>query len=123
MSPLAGTADAGTSGVLRRDTPSACSSRTVVASVNGRRPPSTFSSVERLSLASSAQRLPGDPATGDLLTNGIRELPALLGGKLLVRRRHRHPCWTDLGTLPDAQPITNPHKAVLAVTAPAGGRL
>src|ERR1700712_3310555 len=40
---------------LRSETPSACSSRTVVASVNGRRPPSTFSSVERLSLACSAK--------------------------------------------------------------------
>ena len=32
------------------------------------------------------QRLPGDAATGDFLTNGVGDLPALLGGKLLVRR-------------------------------------
>jgi len=54
MSPLTAMAGTGASAALRKDTPSACSSRTVVASVNGRRPPSTFSSVERLSLASSA---------------------------------------------------------------------
>src|SRR4051794_29288959 len=39
---------------LRKETPSACSSRTMVASVKGRRPPSAFSSVDRLSLAWSA---------------------------------------------------------------------
>src|SRR6266567_9308437 len=54
MSPLTAAATGGGSCPLRKDTPSACSSRTVVASVNGRRPPSTFSRVERLSLASSA---------------------------------------------------------------------
>src|SRR5215207_2917148 len=41
---------------LRSGTPSASSSRIVVASVNGRRPESAFSSVERLILASSARR-------------------------------------------------------------------
>jgi hypothetical protein len=37
--------------LLRSATPSACSSRIVVASVNGRRPDSAFSSVEMLILA------------------------------------------------------------------------
>jgi hypothetical protein len=36
---------------VRSETPSASSSRTVVASVNGRRPPSAFSSVDMLILA------------------------------------------------------------------------
>src|SRR5260221_326176 len=52
---IIGAAGGGASCALRKETPSACSSRTVVASVNGRRPPSTFSSVERLSLACSAR--------------------------------------------------------------------
>jgi hypothetical protein len=57
----------------------------------------------------------------------------LLGGKLLVRRRHRHPCSAHLGmiysenrcplfgimpSLPDAQSITNPHNPVPAVRIP-----
>src|SRR5580692_599416 len=54
MPPLVGAAAGGLSCPLRKETPSACSSRTVVARVKGRRPPSTFSSVERLSLACSA---------------------------------------------------------------------
>ena len=37
------------------------------------------------------QRLPGDAATGDFLTNGVGDLPALLGGKLLVRRSASSP--------------------------------
>ena len=40
---------------LRSDTPSACSSLIVVASVNGRRPERAFSSVEMLILAISAR--------------------------------------------------------------------
>jgi hypothetical protein len=52
--------------------------------------------------------LPGDAATGDF-HDGVGDLPALLGGKLLVRRWHRHPCLLRQST--DAQSITNPHKA------------
>ena len=67
------------------------------------------------------QRLPGDAAAGDLLTNGIRNLPALLGGKLLVRHWHRH-LWLNDASLADAQSITNPHKTVPAVAERGGAR-
>ncbi len=122
MSPLPlGAAGAGASAVLRRETPSACSRRTVVASVNGRRPPSTFSSVDRLSFASSASdcREMRRRAISSRMVSAICRLcsaESCLSGAGIVT-----PGFTG-ASLADAQSITNPHKAASAVAARGGRR-
>src|SRR5882672_3497781 len=91
MSPLVGAAAGGTSCPLRRETPSACSSPH--RGRQRKRPAATEHLFQRreAELCLFGKRLPGHTAARDFLANGLRHLAALLGGKLLVRRLHRHP--------------------------------
>ena len=103
---------------LRSDTPSASSSRTVVASVNGRRPPSAFSSVEMLSLACSARC--------------CREMRRRASSSRMVAATHRL-CSADscrsvtciiplVSLYPNAKLRRNPHRAAQIRTPPPSRR-
>ena len=68
------------------------------------------------------QRLPGDAAARDFLANGLGHLPALLGGKLLVRRRHRHPWSGSAGYRDLIRDVHLRHKTAQSRLSPGRSR-
>jgi hypothetical protein len=99
MSPLTAAAGNGASAALRKDTPSACSSPHRGGERERAAAAEHFFQRRKAELGKFCQRLPRNAAARDFLTDRLGDLPALLGGKLLVRRRHRHPCSACSGIL------------------------